>query len=175
MVDKLEQKLSEYINGDDSAFGYIYDATYKAVYFTALYIVGQKPIAEDVVQETYYKAIRSLNTYRPGGNFTGWLCQISRNTAMDGVRKRSKETLTDFQTEWQSFGAEEQPVPYVFDVARKTLSDEEYQIVMLCQVAGYKRREVAQMLDMPIGTVTWKNNEALKKLKQTLKEGENER
>ena len=39
---------------------------------------------------------------------------------------------------------------------------------MLCQVAGYKRREVAEMLDMPIGTVTWKNNEALKKLRQHL-------
>lgn len=39
---------------------------------------------------------------------------------------------------------------------------------MLCQVAGYKRREVAQMLNLPIGTVTWKNNEALKKLKKIL-------
>ena len=43
---------------------------------------------------------------------------------------------------------------------------------MLCQVAGYKRREVAAMLQMPVGTVTWKNNEALKKLRKYLeKEG----
>lgn len=43
---------------------------------------------------------------------------------------------------------------------------------MLCHVAGYKRREVAEMLGMPIGTVTWKNNEALKKLRAKLeKEG----
>ena len=40
---------------------------------------------------------------------------------------------------------------------------------MLCHVAGYKRREVAEMMDLPVGTVTWKNNEALKKLKQYLK------
>ena len=59
-------------------------------------------------------------------------------------------------------------MPYIFDVAAKILTDEEYQIVMLCQVSGYKRREVADMLDMPIGTVTWKNNEALKKLKNHL-------
>lgn len=39
---------------------------------------------------------------------------------------------------------------------------------MMCQIAGYKRREVAAMLDMPIGTVTWKNNEALKKLRKAL-------
>ena len=43
---------------------------------------------------------------------------------------------------------------------------------MLCHVAGYKRREVAEMLGMPISTVTWKNNEALGKLKKYLeKEG----
>lgn len=43
---------------------------------------------------------------------------------------------------------------------------------MLCQVSGYKRREVSEMLGIPIGTVTWKNNEALKKLKAYLqKEG----
>ena len=41
---------------------------------------------------------------------------------------------------------------------------------MLCQVAGYKRREVSTMLGIPIGTVTWRNNEALKKLKRQLEE-----
>ena len=53
--------------------------------------------------------------------------------------------------------------------AAKLLKEDEYEILMLCQVAGYRRREVAQMLGMPIGTVTWKNNEALKKLKAHLK------
>lgn len=41
---------------------------------------------------------------------------------------------------------------------------------MLCQTAGYKRREVAAMLNIPIGTVTWKNNEALKKLRKILEQ-----
>ena len=40
---------------------------------------------------------------------------------------------------------------------------------MLCQVSGYKRREVAAMLNLPIATVTWKNNRALKKLKEYIK------
>ena len=53
-------------------------------------------------------------------------------------------------------------------MAAKVLAEDEYEILMLCQVAGYKRREVADMLKIPIGTVTWKNNEALKKLKAHL-------
>ena len=45
---------------------------------------------------------------------------------------------------------------------------------MLCQVSGYKRREVAEMLSMPVATVTWKNNEALKKLKRQMENAEKE-
>ena len=63
-------------------------------------------------------------------------------------------------------------MPYIFDLAAKILTEEEYRIVMMCQVAGYKRREAAELLDMPIGTVTWKFNEAIKKLKQNLEKEE---
>ena len=48
------------------------------------------------------------------------------------------------------------------------MTEEEYRIVMMCSVAGYKRREVAAMLNMPIGTVTGKYNEALKKVRVKL-------
>ena len=75
---------------------------------------------------------------------------------------------TDFSEQAWKYGAEEKDTPFVFDLAAKVLSEEEYRIVMMCQIAGYKRREVAAMLDMPIGTVTWKNNEALKKLRKAL-------
>lgn len=85
--------------------------------------------------------------------------------------KSAKRTIpTDFQEDSYKYGTQETHLPYVFDVAAKVLSEEEYNILMLCHVAGYKRREVAQMLQMPIGTVTWKNNEALKKLKKVLSE-----
>ena len=75
---------------------------------------------------------------------------------------------TDFESDAYKYGSREKELPYIFDVAAKILNEDEYQIVMLCQVAGYKRREVASKLNIPIGTVTWKNNEALKKLKQYL-------
>ena len=65
--------------------------------------------------------------------------------------------------------------PFHFGTLEENLkfaAEDEYQILMLCQVAGYKRREVSEMLRLPVGTVTWKNNEALKKLKAFLvKEG----
>ena len=164
---KLESKVAALAGGDTRAFDYIYEHTNRAVYFAILYIVGNKHDAEDLLQDTYIRALRSLGAYRED-NFTGWLVQMGKNLALNHVVRAKREVATDFTEQSWRFGAKEEPLPYVYDVAAKALTEEEYRIVMMCSVAGYKRREVAAMLGMPIGTVTWKYNEALKKLRVKL-------
>ena len=169
---KLEIHVQRLKAGDKSAFDYIYDRTNRPVYFAALYIVRDKMYAEDILHDTYLRAMGNLEKYTPGTNFTAWLCRIGRSLALNHVKRIKRETSTDFEAESYRYGVREESIPFIFDVAMKILSQEEYEILMLCQVAGYKRREVAEMLALPIGTVTWRNNEALKKLKNYLeKEG----
>ena len=167
---KLEKHIDALRAGDLRAFDALYEQTNRTVYFAALYIVRDKMHAEDILQETYVRALRSLDSYTPGTNFTAWLTRIAKNLALNHVKSAKRTNPTDFQEDSYKYGTQETHLPYVFDVAAKVLSEEEYNILMLCHVAGYKRREVAQMLQMPIGTVTWKNNEALKKLKKVLSE-----
>lgn len=170
--EKLEKKVAKLKNGNTDVFDYIYEQTNRSVYFTIFYIVKDKMSAEDVLQETYIRAISSISQYREGTNFTGWLCSIGKSLALNRLKKYRREVLTGFEEESYRYGVRETELPYIFDIAVRILSEEEYKIVMMCHVAGYKRREVAKMLKMPIGTVTWKNNEALKKLKRYLeKEG----
>lgn len=166
----LDLKVAEYLKGDQKAFDYIYDATHKMVYFNILYIVKSKMTAEDLLHDTYIRAIQNLSSYQHGTNFTAWVVRIGKNLALNYIQRYKRETLTDFSEQSYRYGTTETELPYLFDVARKVLSEEEYQIVMMCQVAGYKRREVAAMLDMPIATITWKNNQALKKLQKHLQE-----
>lgn len=166
----LDLKVADYLKGDQKAFDYIYDVTHKIVYFNILYIVKSKATAEDLLHDTYIRAIQNLASYQQGTNFTAWVVRIGKNLALNHVQRYKRETLTDFSEQSYRFGTTETELPYIFDVARKVLSEEEYQIVMMCQVAGYKRREVAAMLDMPIATITWKNNQALKKLQKHLQE-----
>lgn len=169
---KLEKKIAELRKGDTKAFDYIYDQTNRSVYFAILYIVRDKMHAEDILQDAYVKAISSLGQYRAGTNFSAWLCSIGKSLALNHVKRAKREILTDFDRDSYKYGTVETETPYLFDLAAKVLTEEEYRILMLCHVAGYKRREVADLLEMPIGTVTWKNNEALKKLKSHLsKEG----
>ena len=124
--------------------------------------------AEDIMQDTFVRAISSISQYKDGTNFIGWICSIAKSLALNHLKKYRHEIDTDFEQDAYKYGSSESELPYIFDVAAKILNEDEYQIVMLCQVAGYKRREVASKLNIPIGTVTWKNNEALKKLKQYL-------
>ena len=170
--NKLERKILKLKNGDMSAFDYVYDHTNRSVYFAVLYIVRDKMTAEDVLQETYIKAVSSIGQYKNGTNFTAWITAIGRSIALNHLKKNRKEVLTDFEEDDFKYGREDADVPYIFDLAAKILSEEEYRIIMMCQVAGYKRREAAELLGMPIGTVTWKFNEAIKKLKRNLEKEE---
>lgn len=168
---KLEKKVAEFASGDRGAFDYIYECTNKTVYFAALYILRDKAYAEDIMQETFMRALGAIKSYTPGTNFIAWITRIAKNLALNHAKRGARETASDFtdETEIRKYGTAETELPYIFDVAAKILDELQYEIVMLCHVAGYKRREVADMLKLPIGTVTWKNNEALKKLKQYLK------
>ena len=166
--DKLEKKIAELKSGNKRAFDYIYEHTNRSVYFAILYIVRDKMYAEDILQDTFIRAISALNQYQTGTNFSAWICRIGKSLALNHLKKYRREIPTDFETESYKYGHHETELPYIFDVAAKILSEEEYNILMLCQVSGYKRREVSEMLDIPVGTVTWKNNEALKKLKAHL-------
>ena len=170
--EKLEKKVAALKNGDTGAFDYIYDRTNRSVYFSIFYIVRDKMHAEDIMQETYVRAISVIAQYRAGTNFTAWLRPIGKSLAPNHLKRAGREIPTDFEEDAYKYGTSESELPFIFDLAARILSEEEYEIIMLCHVAGYKRREVAEMLGMPIGTVTWKNNEALKKLKARLeKEG----
>ena len=61
--DKLEKKISKLKNGDVNAFDYIYEYTNRSVYFTIFYIVNDKMYAEDILQDTYIRAISVITQY----------------------------------------------------------------------------------------------------------------
>lgn len=165
---KLERKIQNLKKGDLKAFDYVYDYTNHIVYFSILKIVKDKTCAEDILQDTFIRALSCLSQYKENTNFVGWICTIGKSLAMNHLKKYRHEVNIDFDLETYDYNSRENELPYIFDIATKILSEDEYKIIMLCHVSGYKRREVSEMLDIPIGTVTWKNNEALKKLKQYL-------
>ena len=167
-LDKQMKRLS---GGDASALESIYQKTHKAVYYTALSILKERSLAEDVMQTTYLKVIKNAKKYKSGTNVAAWVTSICRNEALNLKKKRGRETYVDERENVSLFGTQNtDDYGLIIDLARRTLPQDEFEILLLTAAAGYKRREIAEMLSLPVSTVTYKLGVATEKMLKALEE-----
>lgn len=147
----------------------LYHETKSAVYGFALSILKNAHDAEDVLQETYLKVYAAAGEYRSGRPLA-WILTIARNLSLMKLREHKKSAqLQDSQ--WEALEAPQRGSPedrLVLERVLGQLSAEESQIVLLHTAAGFKHREIAALLELPIATVLSKYHRALKKLKAQL-------
>ena len=167
-LDKLMTKLS---NGDQTAFESIYGQTRKTVYYIALSVLKDWSLAEDVMQSVFLNVLKNAGQYRAGTNAAAWIARIARNEALNLKKQRGFEKYVDESENLKTFGASTtDDYGLLIDLARKILPEDECAVLMLAAADGYKRREIAEMLDMPVSTVTWKYKNAVKKMRGALSE-----
>ena len=168
-LDYLAKKIAQQ---DQSAFAELYEKTRKIVYSVCLSIVKDSGIAEDLTQETFVCVWSDIGNFRGKGLKT-WVLTIARNKALNVLRKRKRETVVDESTLVSVGGKTETPTGEVFEALNKALDETEKQIVILHVLWGYKHREIAVELQMPLGTVLSKYNVSVKKLREYLIKGDN--
>lgn len=167
-LDKLMKKL---LDGDEAAFGQIYAQTRKTVYYIALSVVKERALAEDVMQNVYLSVLKSCAQYRSGTNAAAWIAKITRNEALKVRNSRVRVSYVDERQSPEVFGTQQtDDYALLIDLAKSILTEDEFVILMLVTAAGYKRREIAVMLDMPVPTVTWRFNKAIEKMRKSLEE-----
>ena len=167
-LDKLMKKLS---GGDESAFEQVYAKTRKTVFYIALSIVKERALAEDVMQNVYLSVLKNAAQYRAGTNAVAWIARITRNEALKTVKSRGRVSYVDEEQNLNMFGTQQtDDYSLLIDLAKKILDEDEFVILMLVTASGYKRREISEILDMPLPTVTWKFNCALDKMRKSLSE-----
>lgn len=158
--------VKEFRVNNYSRFNEFYNLTYKNVYFTALAVLNDRSLAEDITQDTFVAFLETIDSYRLGANVLSYLSVIARNKSINLYLKDKKtvydETaLTDIKFE----------VDYTADTGAEEilnlLSDnEEREIVTYHVILGYKFIEIAGILKKPLGTVLWRYNKALKTLRE---------
>jgi RNA polymerase sigma-70 factor (ECF subfamily) len=125
------------------------------LYNVALRFTGNASDAEDLVQDTVTKAYRAWDKYEPGTNCRAWLVTIMRNTFINQFRRRSKQpSLVD-------------------DEVKQAIQElpEEFRIpVVLSDVEGLSYAEIAEILDLPVGTVKSRLFRGRRRLQQRLYE-----
>ena len=142
-----------------------------ALYNTAYRMTRNAEDAEDLVQETYLKAYRYYDKFEEGTNFKAWLFKIMKNTFINNYRKKQQApTLSDFAEIEESFenqvsedaakptkNPEEELLENVLDEdvqrALDKLPPDYRMVVLLADLEGFSYKEIAEILDVPVGTV----------------------
>ena len=167
-VDILLQKMKE---GDEEAFGRLYELTSRQVFSYLLSIVNEYHTAQDLTQDTYIKIRQGVGSYKSGNAFA-WIMQIAKNAAYSERKKSKKSVPTDFEAEsgrYGSYTVDRDEIP-ILEIVRTRLEEIDSKIILMHISAGYKHREIAAELKIPLGTVLWRYNKAIKKLQKIIKE-----
>lgn len=167
--DAVERCLFGIQRQDSGALEEFYYRTGASVYGFALSILKNTQDAEDIMHDFYVLSWSAAGKYRPGGKPMAWVLTVTRNLCLQRLRERRKRSDIP-QEDWENYidgnanmSAEDK---MILSECLKNLSDEERQIVMLHAVSGFKHREIARFLELPLSTVLSKYNRALKKLRK---------
>ncbi|MEO0872985.1 MAG: RNA polymerase sigma factor [Bacteroidota bacterium] len=160
-----------------NTFGQIFQEHIPNLQAFALQLTRDKNDAEDLYQDTVYKAIRYRHLYKPKTNLQAWLMTIMRNTFINEWRRRKrKQQITEMQIPGVTF-SQSTPVSnggerkMVMQEIMKTLSeiDKGLSKPFLMAFKGYKYEEIAEEMGLPLGTVKSRIHQARKLLKAKIK------
>ena len=164
-LDTLSEKIAR---RDEKAFAELYEKTRTLVYSVCLSIVKNHGIAEELTQETFVAVWLKIHSFE-GRGFKTWLLTIAKNKALNELRARKREFAVDF-SENDTLGGVFEPnaeLGIALSMALERLDETDRQIVLL-KNSGMKTKEIAEFLQMPRGTVSWRYSESLKTLKKHL-------
>ncbi len=168
--------MSLVAGGDAAAFAVLYDRHGRVAYSLAYRMMGERQAAEDLAQDAFLKIWRSAaGSYRvERGSVRTWILSIVHNRGIDQLRSLASRRRTQqkveaeaprsqpseaFAESWRNTQREQ------VRAAMSTLPPEQLKILELAYFSGYTQVEIAQMLDLPLGTVKGRMRLGLKKIR----------
>ncbi len=171
-----DEDLISLVEGEDpEAFGALYDRHSRAAYSLAYRMMSEKQAAEDLVQDAFLKVWRAAGSYQAKrGSVRTWILSIVHNRGIDQLR--STASRRRIQEKVEASAPSSQPSEAFAESWRntqrqqvrealRTLPEEQLKILELAYFSGYTQVEMADLLDLPLGTVKGRMRLGLKKLK----------
>ncbi len=156
-----------------------------AMYNFAFRLTFDEDDAKDLVQDTYMKAYRFINSFQRGTNAKAWLYRILKNSFINDFRKKSKQpSKVDYQEVENFYNSDDVDSSKTVDLRVDSLKDmmgdevsnalnslavDFRTVIILCDLEGFTYEEMAKILDIPIGTVRSRLHRARNLLKEKLK------
>ena len=171
--EKVDIFDNEFLPQIDSMYSFAYRLTF------------DEDDAKDLVQETYLKAFRFIDSFQRGTNAKAWLFRILKNSFINDFRKKSKQPAkVDYQEVETYYNSDDVDASITTDLrveavqdmigdeisnALNSLAVDFRTVIILCDLEGFTYEEMAKILDIPIGTVRSRLHRARNLLKDKLK------
>jgi RNA polymerase sigma-70 factor (ECF subfamily) len=120
-------------------------------------MTGNRAVAEDLAQESFLHAFERLDQYKGAGTFRSWLCRVAYTKMLMALRKRASESrMREAVSDVQTAGATQEAGPEAvldLDRALAALDELERAALVLSYAADFSHPEIADALNLPLGTV----------------------
>jgi RNA polymerase sigma-70 factor, ECF subfamily len=181
--DLADEELMALVQGGEvEAFEVIFDRHSTAAFSLAYRMCGRRSTAEDIVQDAFLSLWRSSSGYEPSrGSVRSWVLSVVHNRAIDAFRRQGSRDSRNVPDEGI---AERLPAPDATDVeverrddarqvrtALEELPPDQRQVIELAYFGGFTHTQIAEMLDLPPGTVKGRMRLGLTKMRYVLGEG----
>jgi RNA polymerase sigma-70 factor (ECF subfamily) len=175
-----EQLIAQVARGDTAAYEMLYDRYSSAVMGFALKITGDRSLAEEILQETFWRVWRKADLFQTQrGAFANWFFGIARNLSIDLLRRQGPQGNQADEAD-QIIERTIDPSPDVPEAAWlrvkyekmraaiKSLPSEQRYVIEMAYFRGMTRQEIARATGEPLGTIHTRARLALQKLRDEL-------
>ena len=165
----IDGKLFERIRfGDQDAFRELYEISYQPLYAFLLSYTQNRDDAQDLLQDTFVQILKKCQLYQEQGNPMAWIMKIAKNLFLSKCRNNSSEYLNyeDMENELGFDVMMNAENRMMLEKMFEILSLDERNLIILHDVSGLKHKEIAELLDMPLGTVLARYNRSIRKLQK---------
>lgn len=161
----LSNLIHRVSGGDIGALEKIFNEMKNSIFSFVLMRTNNRQLSEDILQETMLQIYKSAKSYKRFSNPKAWILTIAKNNAVSAIRKTCKEQeLNSAQKDDNSSLLINSKINVLEMLS--VLSSDQREIVILHAISGLKHKEISQLLGIPLGTVCWKYNESIKKLRK---------
>jgi len=184
---KDEELILEFQNGNEHAYLELVDRYKDKLINFIFHYVGDKDLAEDIVQDTMIKLYKKKHYYKEIARFSTWIYTIARNQANTELRKRKSRKISflsqmtkngkDFDLESRSFDLiQELQDDYIgkrIQTAIKSLPDHLRMVITLRDIQNLSYEDISSIVDVPLGTIKSRINRARIQLQAELQDLKN--